>query len=46
MWAAAGVVALGFLIALEIAARNYHLPGPIAHQAREAIFVPASGPLL
>ncbi|MER6910345.1 phosphatase PAP2 family protein [Streptomyces sp. NPDC000594] len=46
LWAAAAVVALAFLIALEIAARNYHLPGPIVHQAREAIFVPASGPLL
>ncbi|ANW22544.1 phosphatase PAP2 family protein [Streptomyces clavuligerus] len=46
MWIAAGAVALGFLLALEIAARRYGLPGPIVHQAREAIFVPASGPLL
>lgn len=46
MWATAGVVALGFLIALEIAARHYGLPGPIVHQAREVVFAPASGPLL
>ncbi|MEO3974911.1 phosphatase PAP2 family protein [Streptomyces sp. CAU 1734] len=46
VWAAGGAVALGFMAALEIAARRYGLPGPIAHQAREAIFAPASGPLL
>lgn len=46
LWAAAGVVALGFLVALEIAARGYGLPGPITNQAREVIFAPASGPLL
>ncbi|GAA2251933.1 phosphatase PAP2 family protein [Streptomyces amakusaensis] len=46
LWAAAVVVALGFFIALEIAARHYGLPGPITNQAKEAIFVPASGPLL
>lgn len=46
MWAAAGVVGLGFLVALEIAARHYGLPGPIAAQAREVIFAPASGFLL
>ncbi|WP_030567597.1 phosphatase PAP2 family protein [Streptomyces aureocirculatus] len=46
LWTAASVVALGFLIALEIAARHYGLPGPIANQAREVIFAPASGPLL
>jgi hypothetical protein len=39
-------VALGFLIALEIAARHYGLPGPITNQAREVIFAPKSGPLL
>jgi hypothetical protein len=42
----AGVVTLGFLIALEIAARWYGLPGPITSQAREVIFTPKSGFLL
>ncbi|MFI2209211.1 phosphatase PAP2 family protein [Streptomyces sp. NPDC020141] len=46
LWTAVTVVGLGFLVALELAARNYDLPGPIVHQAREAIFVPASGHLL
>ncbi|MFE4967261.1 DUF5933 domain-containing protein [Streptomyces sp. NPDC056660] len=42
----AGVAALGFLLALEIAARRYGLPGPITDQAREVIFAPKSGFLL
>ena len=42
----AGVVAIGFLIALEIAARRYGLPGPITNQVREVIFAPKSGSLL
>ncbi|MEV7993255.1 phosphatase PAP2 family protein [Streptomyces sp. NPDC086077] len=42
----AGVVAIGFLIALEIAARRYGLPGPITNQVREVIFAPKSGFLL
>ncbi|MFI6011814.1 phosphatase PAP2 family protein [Streptomyces sp. NPDC051243] len=46
LWATAGVVALGFLIALEIAARRYGMPGPITNQAREVIFPPKSGFLL
>ncbi|MGV9242782.1 phosphatase PAP2 family protein [Streptomyces sp. NPDC003710] len=46
LWAAAGVVALGFLVALEIAARRYGMPGPITNQAREVIFPPKSGFLL
>lgn len=46
LWAAATLVALGFLIALEIAARHYGLPGPITNQAQEVIFAPSSGPLL
>nr|WP_323447386.1 phosphatase PAP2 family protein [Streptomyces sp. YSPA8] len=46
MWIAAGAVALGFLIALEIAARRYGIPGPITNQTRELIRTPASGPLL
>ncbi|MEU5591712.1 phosphatase PAP2 family protein [Streptomyces sp. NPDC020298] len=44
--ATAGVAVLGFLIALEVAARRYGLPGPIASQAREVIFLPKSGFLL
>ncbi|KAB1980497.1 inositol phosphorylceramide synthase [Streptomyces triticiradicis] len=40
------MVALGFLVALEIAARHYGLPGPVTNQAREVIFAPKSGPLL
>ncbi|MGW7426663.1 phosphatase PAP2 family protein [Streptomyces sp. NPDC054813] len=42
----AGVTALGFLLALEIAARRYGLPGPITNQAREVVFAPKSGFLL
>ncbi|MFB0631532.1 phosphatase PAP2 family protein [Streptomyces sp. AB3(2024)] len=46
LWAAVGVVALGFLIALEIAARHYGEPGPITSQAQEVIFAPRSGTVL
>ncbi|WP_055568297.1 phosphatase PAP2 family protein [Streptomyces atriruber] len=46
LWGAAGLVTLGFLVALEFAARHYGLPGPIANQAGEVIFAPKSGPLL
>ncbi|MGW2781102.1 phosphatase PAP2 family protein [Streptomyces populi] len=46
LWATVGVVALGFLVALEIAARHHGLPGPVTNQAREVIFAPKSGPLL
>ncbi|MET8752426.1 phosphatase PAP2 family protein [Streptomyces sp. NPDC004667] len=46
LWAAVGVVALGFLIALEIAARHYGEPGPITTQAQEVIFAPRSGTVL
>ncbi|WP_101386361.1 phosphatase PAP2 family protein [Streptomyces sp. TLI_146] len=46
LWAAAGAVALGFLVALEIAARHYGVRGPITNQVREVIFAPKSGPLL
>ncbi|MEU8958048.1 phosphatase PAP2 family protein [Streptomyces sp. NPDC048518] len=45
LWTAAGLVALGFLVALEIAARHYGSPGPITDQAREVIFPPKPGPL-
>ncbi|MFD8999579.1 phosphatase PAP2 family protein [Streptomyces sp. NPDC059582] len=46
LWVTVGVVALGFLVALEIAARRFGLPGPITNQVREVIFAPKSGPLL
>ncbi|MFI6092909.1 phosphatase PAP2 family protein [Streptomyces sp. NPDC051218] len=46
LWTAAAVIALGFLVALEIAARHYGVAGPITNQAREVIFAPKSGPLL
>ncbi|MCX5055547.1 phosphatase PAP2 family protein [Streptomyces sp. NBC_00201] len=42
-WVAAGAVALGFLVALEIVARHYGLPGPMTTQVRELIFPPKSG---
>ncbi|MFF4398103.1 phosphatase PAP2 family protein [Streptomyces sp. NPDC001480] len=40
------MVTLGFLVALEIAARHYGLPGPITHQVEEVVLPPKSGPLL
>ncbi|MEU0193911.1 phosphatase PAP2 family protein [Streptomyces afghaniensis] len=46
LWATAGVVVLGFLIALEIAARRYGLPGPLTSQVQEVIVAPKSGFLL
>ncbi|WP_199815699.1 phosphatase PAP2 family protein [Streptomyces griseus] len=46
LWALAGVVTLGFLIALEIAARHYGLPGPITTQVQEVVLRPKSGFLL
>ncbi|MFE9020402.1 phosphatase PAP2 family protein [Streptomyces sp. NPDC007808] len=46
LWTAATVVAVGFLVALEMAARGYGVPGPVTNQAREAIFAPKSGFLL
>lgn len=46
MWAAASVVGVGFLVALEISARRYGLPGPITTQAQEVVFAPQSGFLL
>ncbi|MFE3163116.1 phosphatase PAP2 family protein [Streptomyces sp. NPDC059224] len=42
----AGVAVLGFLLAMEIAARRYGLPGPLTNQAREVVFAPKSGFLL
>jgi hypothetical protein len=46
MWAVAGAGTLAFLVALEIAARHYGIPGPITTQAREVVFAPKSGFLL
>ncbi|MFD3440504.1 DUF5933 domain-containing protein [Streptomyces sp. NPDC058685] len=46
LWVAVGVVGLGFLIALEIAARHYGERGPITDQAREVLFAPKSGTVL
>ncbi|GGW62515.1 phosphatase PAP2 family protein [Streptomyces xantholiticus] len=46
LWVAVSVVGLGFLIALEIAARRYGERGPITDQAREVIFAPKSGTVL
>ncbi|MFE2276545.1 phosphatase PAP2 family protein [Streptomyces sp. NPDC059454] len=46
LWIAAGAVTLGFLAALEFAARHYGLPGPITNQVREVAYAPKSGGLL
>ncbi|MEU2060393.1 phosphatase PAP2 family protein [Streptomyces sp. NPDC013455] len=46
LWATVSVTALGFLIALEITARHYGLPGPMTNQVREVLFPPKSGFLL
>ncbi|MEU9762401.1 phosphatase PAP2 family protein [Streptomyces sp. NPDC047985] len=46
LWAAAGVATLGFLVALEFAARGFGEPGPITTEIEELIFAPHSGPLL
>ncbi|MFF0361735.1 phosphatase PAP2 family protein [Streptomyces fungicidicus] len=42
----AGAVTLGFLVALEFAARHYGQSGPITNQVREVVFAPKSGGLL
>ncbi|WP_370269247.1 phosphatase PAP2 family protein [Streptomyces sp. V4I8] len=46
LWVAAGLVTLGFLAVLEMAARRYDLPGPVTCQLQEVIFPPKSGFLL
>ncbi|NEA86683.1 inositol phosphorylceramide synthase [Streptomyces sp. SID7958] len=46
MWAAAGAVTLGFLVALEFTARHYGVAGPLTHQVRETVLPPKSGGLL
>ncbi|MFD8222843.1 phosphatase PAP2 family protein [Streptomyces massasporeus] len=45
LWISAGVVACGFLVALEIASRGYGEPGPITNQLRALVFAPKPGPL-
>ncbi|MEU6177539.1 phosphatase PAP2 family protein [Streptomyces coeruleorubidus] len=45
LWVTVGVAALGFVVALEIAARRYGQPGPVADQLKGAIFAPKPGPL-
>ena len=45
LWIAAGVVAFGFLVALEIAARRYGEPGPITNQVQALLLAPKPGPL-
>ncbi|MFJ3663318.1 phosphatase PAP2 family protein [Streptomyces sp. NPDC090119] len=46
LWAVAGVTGLGFLVALELTARHYGLPGPLTVQAAELIGRPKSAALL
>lgn len=46
LWTLTTAVTLGFLVALELAARHYGTPGPITLQAREVIHAPKSGGLL
>ncbi|MFF5495680.1 phosphatase PAP2 family protein [Streptomyces aquilus] len=46
LWTAAGAVTLGFLIAMELMARHYGLPGPLTTQVKEVIVPPKSGFLL
>ncbi|MCT7353210.1 phosphatase PAP2 family protein [Streptomyces sp. 15-116A] len=46
LWTTAGVAALAFLLAMEVAARRYGTAGPLTHQVRELIFPPKSGPRL
>ncbi|MDI5969952.1 phosphatase PAP2 family protein [Streptomyces sp. SL13] len=46
LWPLAGVAVLGFLVALEVAARHYGVSGPLTRQSRELVFAPDSGPLL
>ncbi|MEU3253139.1 phosphatase PAP2 family protein [Streptomyces sp. NPDC006997] len=42
----AAVVGLGFLVALEFAARHYGVAGPVTNQVREVVYAPKSGGLL
>ncbi|MGW0999109.1 phosphatase PAP2 family protein [Streptomyces sp. NPDC002523] len=46
LWVTVGVVALGLLTALEIAARRFGgEPGPMTNQVKEVVFAPKPGPL-
>ncbi|MFE0918712.1 phosphatase PAP2 family protein [Streptomyces nigra] len=44
-WTAAGVAVLGFLVALEIAARDIGVPGPMTSQVKDLTYAPKPGPL-
>ncbi|OQR64556.1 hypothetical protein B6E66_08095 [Streptomyces maremycinicus] len=46
LWATVSVIALGFLVVLEVVARRLGLPGPISNQVGELINPPKSGFLL
>ncbi|WP_345680474.1 phosphatase PAP2 family protein [Yinghuangia aomiensis] len=46
LWIAVAAGVVGFLVALEIAARHYGDAGPVTNQAREVVLAPDSGPLL
>ncbi|MFG2988947.1 phosphatase PAP2 family protein [Streptomyces sp. NPDC048257] len=46
LWTAVSVVALGFLLGLELAAWRYGVAGPVTAQAREVVFAPRSGTVL
>ncbi|GGT63366.1 phosphatase PAP2 family protein [Streptomyces coeruleorubidus] len=45
LWVTVAVAALGLVVALEIAARRYGQPGPVADQLKGAVFAPKPGPL-
>lgn len=46
LWVAAGALTLAFLVAMQIAAHHYRVPGPITSQWREVVLAPKSGFLL
>lgn len=46
LWALAGLVTFGLLLALQAAAHHYRVPGPVTSQAKEVVFAPKSGFLL
>ncbi|MFE9534553.1 phosphatase PAP2 family protein [Streptomyces sp. NPDC006691] len=46
LWTTAGVVAIAFLVGLEIVSRrSAGVPGPLTTQVREVVFAPKPGPL-
>ncbi|MGW2335732.1 phosphatase PAP2 family protein [Streptomyces sp. NPDC001685] len=44
-WTAAGLAVLGFLVALEIAARRIGVEGPMTSQVKDLVYAPKPGPL-